>query len=175
MLYKITSVTIIAVLITGIIQTNDTLLKTKQELTQAKIELGVQKVKTMEARKMRLIEQLNNPNVACEIAEMYTGIDKNIIKAQASHETGNFTSDIYKEQNNMFGIGIYKNGDKGFEYTSPVHCAMHYSTIIRDDYSNAMNNSDIDNFLSVLELWAADKKYGMKVKRKYYELVRGEE
>lgn len=36
----------------------------------------------------------------------YKNIDTAVIFAQAKHETGNFTSDIYKENNNLFGMQV---------------------------------------------------------------------
>lgn len=155
-------------LLTVVIQIDDKLKQTEQELREARIELGVEKVKAMSIKK----DLLNDREFCFEVASMYTGIDKTIIKAQATLETGDFTSRRYVDNHNMYGIGVYTNDTEGVIYLNDLQCALHYAKIINDSYD--LKGADIHEFEVGIKKWAEDNKYGMKVKSIYYRLMRGE-
>lgn len=146
--------------------------KTQEKLIECQFELFKSEMKHKEFEEIKLDEFLNNREIGFRIAEIYTGIDKNIIKAQASLETGNFTSRRYKENHNLFGIGVYADDTEGVIYLNELQCILHYAKIINDSYD--LKDANINEFEVGISKWAADEKYGIKVKRKYYELMRGE-
>jgi hypothetical protein len=75
------------------------------------------------------------------------------ITAQAAHESANFTSLIFKQNNNCFGYGYnYKGGDRTmksnyFYYESLEDCVA--------DYTNYWSKEDFPNFDSVSNFVAA--------------------
>jgi len=92
-----------------------------------------------------------------------------IVFAQAVHETGHFTSNIFNENNNLFGmkmayqrpktaIGI-KNGHA--EYSNWKESVIDYA-LWQNKYANFLDKDDYLNYLS--KNYAEDKKYVQKLK-----------
>lgn len=128
-----------------------------------------------EIKEIEVIKEKEISQDPFKLAERLTGIPANFVKAQAMLETGNFTSNKYKTQHNMFGIGVYNDETKGFSYFDDIHCVYHYAKIIRSDYPHLINETNAEKFAYGLinkygNRWAKDEKYGNKIMQKIKEL-----
>lgn len=91
----------------------------------------------------------------------YYGLDNtDIILAQAKLETGNYSSRICREYNNIFGLYDSKNHDY-YRFTSWKECVLFYKLKI---YSRYDRKSDYLSFLDNIG-YAEDMDYTSKIKK----------
>ena len=101
--------------------------------------------------------ELNRENIL-KIMEYYDLSNTDIILAQAKLETGNFTSRICREYNNIFGLYDSKNHDY-YRFTSWKECILFYKIKIQSRYKGG----DYMKFLEDIG-YAEDKEYVDKLK-----------
>jgi len=108
----------------------------------------------------------------------YGAVPTAVIVAQAMHETGNFTSDIYRENNNAFGMKEPRQRPTTATGTRRGHAT--YSGVwsgladyfMRQAYFKIPNTSDAAVYMAdtVNSNYATDAEYLAKWKRAYREL-----
>lgn len=79
-----------------------------------------------------------------------------IVLAQAKLETGNYTSDILKKNNNLFGL---RKGNKYYRFKHWSNSVKAYKTLVQSKY----NGGDYYKFLAELP-YAEDNNYCNKLK-----------
>lgn len=97
----------------------------------------------------------------------YWFLPTGVIYTQAKHETGNFGSDIYKEQNNLFGM---KESSRDFDKGTRRGHAVFNSKLdsIKDYFARQsqfkINTSNVENYISqtVESGYAEDTSYSVK-------------
>lgn len=105
----------------------------------------------------------------CKYWYGYAQISTNTIFAQAAHETGNFTSPIFKENNNLFGMRQAKVRKNYATGTARGHATFKNLFDSVRDYFERQKNFKIDNrsnegFINttVESNYAEDKQYKEK-------------
>ena len=101
--------------------------------------------------------ELNRENIL-KIMEYYGLSNTDIVMAQARLETGNFTSRICKEYNNLFGLYDCSENDY-YKFTSWKECILFYKIKIQSRYKGG----DYMKFLEDIS-YAEDKEYVDKLK-----------
>ena len=94
-----------------------------------------------------------------------------IVMAQAIHESGNYTSKLFLENNNMFGMKLAtvrlttSNGDQnGYAYYNTwIECVYDRALYSATYLSNVKTEDEYYNFLS--QYYAEDKEYVNKLKK----------
>lgn len=107
------------------------------------------------------ILEINDSNLM-QVCKMHGVVEPEIVLAQAKLETGNYTSDVFIENNNLFGL-YDSNNSEYYKFNSWEESVKAYKDLIQ---SKLQKNEDYYQFLVRIG-YAEDPKYIKKVKSMY--------
>ena len=105
--------------------------------------------------------EINDSNLI-QVCKMQGVVEPEIVLAQAKLETGNYTSDVFIENNNLFGL-YDSNNNEYYKFNSWEESVKAYKDLVQ---SKLQKNEDYYQFLVRIG-YAEDPKYIKKVKSMY--------